>query len=859
MPGFGHIGDFWKRYDELADRSDREMLTNLNGNLDVLLIFAGLFSAVNTAFIAAAMPGLSPSPSDRTNALLELLVLHQNNTSTAPTLPDSNFSPTQNTIVANCFLYASLCCSLMAAMGAMLTKEWLQSYSRSGQAGPLEEQSRFRQAKYTAAKEWHLESIILFLPNLLLLSVLLFFVGLAVFLLAVNPSVAAIVIVFLGVGMTLSAVTFVAGTMSPLCPYQSAISWALRRSMAFPAWCGRVLTCIGNNLRTSIGSIARSRRSTDWILTKFWECIHGLREFLGMRNSLDLDDDGSQSRSSSLDVALSEGGRRTPDSEGPRTPAPLTHPRLVEATEFVKKWIYPLVKVPVEMAAGSFNLNKTDFGNEPVEEYRQEMLANAQAANWLLETASTLDDQLIVAQNLCCIDPTVCDIPSLYPRVWNRLLSLTVHAIQTCHNDRSTRNVSIAEQFGTALYHMLLCYPQSHDLWGQVASRISQEDLRPPGRPEVSYDLLVLLRGLGRVPIRKDQSYSIRKALLHRNIVDLRDQWAIEGFGAFEGTYDDAVLSLVALQISIRIGNQAASMVVRVGQSLRDLASQAYMGADLERNLGDALPAISSRICTPVATQAVHHTIQTAGIYAAFLGRIQRLAQKGTLSPPLQESLRSSLPQLFTMFRTFTRYSLEFIRLSMIAFKSLRSFWRVVYPRGFDQTTIETFLAVIQYSIIGIDRRAHADRQFALDDYLLESLEWFRTKPIPLRWVKLAQFPHIVTFLFSSLRECSEIKSSRWLAVVYTHMGDLVQRQTMNLCKDAGLAGRAAASLKRIQGPYVPAEGTSIIRHLLEISSDFHQELLDAEIVEACAEAAEARPTFAADASHNVLLDIILR
>lgn len=36
---FGQIGDFWKRYDELADKKDREMSKNLNGNLDVLLIF----------------------------------------------------------------------------------------------------------------------------------------------------------------------------------------------------------------------------------------------------------------------------------------------------------------------------------------------------------------------------------------------------------------------------------------------------------------------------------------------------------------------------------------------------------------------------------------------------------------------------------------------------------------------------------------------------------------------------------------------------------------------------------------------------------------------------------------------------
>ena len=42
-PGFGYVDDFWKRYDELADRSDREMVSNLNGNLDVLLIFVSSF------------------------------------------------------------------------------------------------------------------------------------------------------------------------------------------------------------------------------------------------------------------------------------------------------------------------------------------------------------------------------------------------------------------------------------------------------------------------------------------------------------------------------------------------------------------------------------------------------------------------------------------------------------------------------------------------------------------------------------------------------------------------------------------------------------------------------------------------
>lgn len=104
-PSFGQIGDFWSRYDRLADQTDKEMSKNLNGNLDVLLIFvssvpgighqfalslrphrhrlfrlqAGLFSAVNTAFISLSIPSLSPTSSDETNNLLRLLVLRVDN------------------------------------------------------------------------------------------------------------------------------------------------------------------------------------------------------------------------------------------------------------------------------------------------------------------------------------------------------------------------------------------------------------------------------------------------------------------------------------------------------------------------------------------------------------------------------------------------------------------------------------------------------------------------------------------------------------------------------------------------------------------------------------------------------------
>lgn len=43
LPPLAQITEFWKRYDRAADIHDRKMTSNLNGNLDVLLIFVSPF------------------------------------------------------------------------------------------------------------------------------------------------------------------------------------------------------------------------------------------------------------------------------------------------------------------------------------------------------------------------------------------------------------------------------------------------------------------------------------------------------------------------------------------------------------------------------------------------------------------------------------------------------------------------------------------------------------------------------------------------------------------------------------------------------------------------------------------------
>ncbi|KAG8960813.1 hypothetical protein FRC05_006558 [Tulasnella sp. 425] len=289
LPPLAQISDFWKRYDRLADVHDKKMTSNLNGNLDVLLIFAALFSAINTTFISITMPDLSPNPSDETNTLLRLLVMRaDNNTLTSADLSPP-FSPNSSSVIVNCLLYASLSCSLLAAVGAMMSKEWLQSFDRTGQTGPLEEQARFRQRKFNGVEQWHLEAVIKFLPNLLLLSVILFFAGIGLFLFPINTAVAGIVIAFSGLGVFLSGVSIIAGALSPLCPYQSAASSALLRI-------AKALHSLWGVLRPA--KALRIIKGMSGQVSKIFEitarrCLHLLR-----RSSLDPDpDSGSDSTS----------------------------------------------------------------------------------------------------------------------------------------------------------------------------------------------------------------------------------------------------------------------------------------------------------------------------------------------------------------------------------------------------------------------------------------------------------------------------------------------------------------------------------------------------------------------------------
>ncbi|KAG1899841.1 uncharacterized protein F5891DRAFT_907465, partial [Suillus fuscotomentosus] len=118
----GAASKFWAAYKKISGEYDDNMLERCNGNMDIIMLFAGLFSAVNTAFIIA----MQPNPADTTNDLLVQFMQHTWNGSSVaqPVIYSAPVSYSSSKIWMQVLAYMSLTFSLLAAFGAVLGKQW---------------------------------------------------------------------------------------------------------------------------------------------------------------------------------------------------------------------------------------------------------------------------------------------------------------------------------------------------------------------------------------------------------------------------------------------------------------------------------------------------------------------------------------------------------------------------------------------------------------------------------------------------------------------------------------------------------------------------------------------------------------
>ncbi|KAG9008425.1 hypothetical protein FRB90_008889 [Tulasnella sp. 427] len=176
-------GKFYSYYDELADELDDNMVASLKAQLDGILIFAGLFAGVNSAFLAFTLPKMSADAADDTNALLFQIILGSNRTITSPKdLPSASFSPPPGTLSINILFSLSLTLALVSSFLAVLGQQWLVYYRKRSGGGP--EFQRWEQLRrYLGAKRWRLELVLDdILPSMLQIALVIFCVAFVLYL-----------------------------------------------------------------------------------------------------------------------------------------------------------------------------------------------------------------------------------------------------------------------------------------------------------------------------------------------------------------------------------------------------------------------------------------------------------------------------------------------------------------------------------------------------------------------------------------------------------------------------------------------------------------------------------------------------
>ncbi|TBU22723.1 hypothetical protein BD311DRAFT_769855 [Dichomitus squalens] len=216
-----------------------EMVKRWNEEIDNLLVYAGLFSSILTAFNVQSYLLLQPATPDPTLAVLQQISLQLNSFSVNPpgtlvnsTHPVTAFGAVQASPVEswavwlNSLWFSALICSLSSASVGILVKQWLHEY-QAGISGDSVEFARLRQYRLNHLEKWHVAEIVAVLPVLLQISLFLFFAGLLILLWHYHSTVAIVASVLIGVVTSFVVATTVMPTIWTDCCYLSPPTYAM--------------------------------------------------------------------------------------------------------------------------------------------------------------------------------------------------------------------------------------------------------------------------------------------------------------------------------------------------------------------------------------------------------------------------------------------------------------------------------------------------------------------------------------------------------------------------------------------------------------------------------------------------------
>ncbi|KAK0239878.1 hypothetical protein EDD85DRAFT_788089 [Armillaria nabsnona] len=207
------------------------MVEESRDGVDVLLVFAGLFSAVVTTFVAQTSQSLQVDFTEMSaNLLFEMINIQRaiasgaslDTVAPSPLNPNITFIASTTSVWVNGLWFTSLALSLTIALVLVLVKQWLHHYMALPSGTPRE-RSLLQQFRYAGLQNWHVLVIIGILPVLMHTALAIFFVGLVIFLGPLQDTIAWVVGVIMVIAYTAYLMAHILPLFFPQCPYRTSL------------------------------------------------------------------------------------------------------------------------------------------------------------------------------------------------------------------------------------------------------------------------------------------------------------------------------------------------------------------------------------------------------------------------------------------------------------------------------------------------------------------------------------------------------------------------------------------------------------------------------------------------------------
>ncbi|KAE9403552.1 hypothetical protein BT96DRAFT_773362, partial [Gymnopus androsaceus JB14] len=214
----------WTQCGNEARKNIDRYIQSWKTEMDTLLVFGSLFSAIVTAFVIESYTWLQADSTDNTVLLLlQISAQLANQSQEMAQLP--SYAPTASQVAINICWFASLILSLTAILLAIMIKQWLSEYSWPTGTISARQTMAMRQIRVDSLYDWHLSTIVDWLPLLMISSLFLFFGGVATLLFTMNIVVASVAAGFISLSLIIFLITSVLPTFAPECSYRSVQSF----------------------------------------------------------------------------------------------------------------------------------------------------------------------------------------------------------------------------------------------------------------------------------------------------------------------------------------------------------------------------------------------------------------------------------------------------------------------------------------------------------------------------------------------------------------------------------------------------------------------------------------------------------